>query len=639
MSYKYHELLKQRFPLADYISKYVNIKLRGAGEYVGLCPFHQEKTPSFTISELKKFFYCFGCGAHGDVFAFVMQLHNITYKEALHRLAEEAGIKLPTYDNKSNTTNQIQRYYTIHKEMSEWYHAKLLHTSNNEALNYLQMREISIEVIKKYQLGYAVDNKALIKQLLSKFSREDLVTCKALFVKSGDLFNPLAGRVTFPICDTIGRVVGFGGRILHNNETQAKYLNSSESDIFHKGTLFYGLHIAVAALHRNPATKQEQQQKKELVVVEGYLDVLALASKNIDNAVAPLGANIKNTQIHTLWQYVNKPVLCFDNDIAGKKAMLRAAHNVLPDVTPEKSVAFITLKQGKDPDEIIKSRGEKYWKENVQTQQIDLADFLFKEESKMLLNDQLPETKAVLREKLVYLANQIKHPTLRSEYKYYFNSLYWDLIRKHQKEKVMYRSNKEGSFNFSNAYNGNKYVKESLAVQETILRTTFLENKEEWDVPAYLRVLFSVLLKHTELLDDVGILEKLARIKLNNKYSALLRDLLLCQPVNSADFVREICEQAAPFHLNSADNLEFNKMVRYLLQHDVAMLSIKDINIVKQTVLKIFKLYELYELSTQMQEIQKNVKIEDDTSIQKNLLKLKQDELRLRQELNELELQ
>jgi DNA primase len=340
--------LRQRLSLVQVISRKVKLTRRGR-EQTGLCPFHAEKSPSFTVNDDKGFFHCFGCGAHGDVIGFVMRSDSLSFPESVERLAREAGLELPV--SSPEERERTQRQATLVSAMetaAAWYEQQLKVPAGRQALDYLKQRSLSDATIARFRLGYAPEGRTALRDALAKAGVPLELAIEAGLIgkgEDGNIFDRMRGRVIFPIADRRGRVIAFGGRIL--GEGQPKYLNSPETPLFHKGRTLYGLGQAL-----RPA-----RDAGEIVVAEGYMDVIALAQAGFAQAVAPLGTALTEEQMGELWRLVPEPTLCFDGDGAGERAAARAAERALPLLKPGQSLRFALLPAGEDPDTLIIAQG------------------------------------------------------------------------------------------------------------------------------------------------------------------------------------------------------------------------------------------------------------------------------------------
>ena len=350
------------------IGKRVRLVRRGR-ELLGLCPFHNEKTPSFTVNEEKGFFHCFGCGAHGDVIGFVMRDEGLAFPEAVERLAGDAGLALPARDPRAEAREkQRHSLFGVVEAAAKWFEAELAGPRGEAARRYLDARGVDEATRAQFRLGYAPDSRTALRTALEK----DGIT-EAMMVEAGLLIAPddgrtpydrFRGRVIFPICDRRGRVVAFGGRAL--GDVQPKYLNSPETPLFAKGSLLYGQHLAA------PAARKAGR----VIAVEGYMDVIALHQARIAEAVAPLGTALTENQLEALWRLADDPVLCFDGDEAGARAAGRAVERALPRLNAKRSLRFVTLPAGQDPDTMVRDRGRQAMAEIVDAA-IPLSDQLW----------------------------------------------------------------------------------------------------------------------------------------------------------------------------------------------------------------------------------------------------------------------
>jgi DNA primase catalytic core len=341
--------IRSRVTLSDVVSRRVKLIRRGR-EHTGLCPFHNEKTPSFTVNDDKAFFHCFGCGAHGDVITFVMRTEGLTFPEAIEKLAGEAGLSMPVAGPEERQRAKAQEtLHSVNEAACVWFELQLRGPGGRHAFEYLKGRGLSDETIARFRLGFAPDGRDALKAALTKQGISEALLLEAGLIGRPDdgraTYDRFRGRVIFPITDRGGRVIAFGGRIL--GDGQPKYLNSPDTPLFNKGRVLYGLAAAREAIHK----------AQEAIVVEGYMDVIALHQAGIRTAVAPLGTALTEQQIELLWRMVPEPILCFDGDAAGQRAAQRAAERALPLVKPGKSLQFALLPEGEDPDSLIRRRG------------------------------------------------------------------------------------------------------------------------------------------------------------------------------------------------------------------------------------------------------------------------------------------
>ncbi|SIT11449.1 DNA primase [Insolitispirillum peregrinum] len=347
LSQAFLDELRRRLTLSTIIGRTVKL-IKAGREFKACCPFHNEKTPSFTINDDKGFYHCFGCGAHGDVITYVMHTANMTFPEAVDKLALEAGLEVPkSSPEQVAQARQAASLIDVVEAACHFFEQQLALPAGRDGMAYLQRRGLDPETIRRFRLGWA-PAAGLLKGALVRegVTEQQLVEAGLLKLRDdGSLYDYFRERVIFPITDRRGRVIAFGGRIL--GDGQPKYLNSPDTPIFQKGTVLYGL-----AQARQPAGATGR-----IIVAEGYMDVIALSRAGFAEAVAPLGTALTESQIEELWRLADEPILCFDGDAAGQRAALRAAERALPLLRPGKSLRFAVMSGAKDPDELIQSQG------------------------------------------------------------------------------------------------------------------------------------------------------------------------------------------------------------------------------------------------------------------------------------------
>ena len=407
--------LRARVPLSSIIGK--RMKLTRAGrEWKGCCPFHKEKTPSFTVNDTKGFYHCFGCGANGDVLSFLMNHENLPFRDAVEQLAGLAGMQVPKpTKEEAQKFQQQMSLYDLMEAAAKWYEHQLHDTKNKKILEYLIERGLNSDTIKSFRLGFAPDGDELKKFLEKSGYKIDDMKEAGLFKESerrkGEIYPFFRGRVIFPVQDLQGRVVAFGARVLPEShggppdKSAPKYINSPETSIYHKGKMLYGLSRARKVIGDG----------ETVIVVEGYMDVIALVQAGFRGAVAPLGTALTETQIEEIWKVMPEdkrtPVLCFDGDAAGQRAAGRALERVLPILKPDHSVKFATITEAKDPDDLIKNHGRAAM-QKVIDQSTGVFDMMWQEEAKGR-NLSQPENKAGFRSALVKRARQIADMTVQ----------------------------------------------------------------------------------------------------------------------------------------------------------------------------------------------------------------------------------
>lgn len=404
---KFLDELRSRISIAEVIGEKVKLQKRGR-EYTGLCPFHQEKTPSFTINESKGFYHCFGCGAHGDAVSFLMEKEGLPFIDAVKKLAARVGMSLPPL-SKENQEAAARRksLYEIMDIAANYFEKNLYMPIGASGLNYFRnKRGLNDAIIKKFRLGYAPNNNGLKAELSSKgVSEQDMMDLGLITSPEDKNRAPsdfFRDRVIIPIMDKQNNVIAFGGRIL--SDGQPKYLNSPETPIFNKRRILYNMNNA-----REPAYND-----KRLIICEGYMDVIALDSFNFKYAVAPLGTALTEEQILEAWKVCSNPILCFDGDSAGIKAAIRSVDRVLPILRAGYSVNYIFLKEKKDPDELLHTLGAEVFEKYLQRAK-PLVDILW-HKCKMNKATETPEQKALIEKETFDEVAKIKDSQIRNYY-------------------------------------------------------------------------------------------------------------------------------------------------------------------------------------------------------------------------------
>lgn len=367
-----------RINIVDIIGHRIKIKKRGK-DYWGNCPFHNEKTPSFSVSEKKQMYYCFGCGAGGSAIDFLMNYDRLSYPEAIEELANLQGITVPhvkTSTETNRTQNQIsgqnirRDLYGLMDKLAQFYQAQLSTPEAETAREYLTRRGLDKTTIEHYKIGYSPDNWHLTLNYIAKTPQDKKLYDQAGMLVSndnGNQYDRFRGRIMFPIRDRQGNIIAFGGRTIKANDS-AKYINSPETTIFHKGYQLYGLYES-QQINRNP---------EKLVVVEGYMDVVSLAQFGINYAVAALGTATTEDHIKLLFRATDNIIFCFDGDTAGRRAAWRALNVLLPTLIDGKQIKFVFLPEAEDPDSLVRKEGKTQFEQRLDNG-ITLSQFLFDE--------------------------------------------------------------------------------------------------------------------------------------------------------------------------------------------------------------------------------------------------------------------
>ncbi|MFA5952490.1 MAG: DNA primase [Hyphomicrobium sp.] len=342
--------IRARLSVSQVVSRKVALKRKGR-EFSGLSPFKVERTPSFFVNDQKGFYHCFASGEHGDIFTFVMKTEGLEFPEAVERLAQEAGVQLPRADARDSEREDTRaRLLALMEVAAKFFEECLATSAGTEARRYIEKRGLKRETLREFRIGYAPNSRSALKDHLAKqgFSLNEM-TESGMLISGDDIpvaYDRFRNRVIFPIGDAKGRIIAFGGRAL-DAEQSAKYLNSPETPLFHKGHVLFNAHRARPAAH----------DKSRVIAVEGYMDVVTLAEAGFTETVAPLGTALTEDQLKLLWRMSAEPILCFDGDGAGRKAAFRAVDTALPHLKPGASLMFAFLPDGLDPDDLIRQHG------------------------------------------------------------------------------------------------------------------------------------------------------------------------------------------------------------------------------------------------------------------------------------------
>ncbi|MCA3561326.1 MAG: DNA primase [Aestuariivirga sp.] len=380
----------------------------GKGDFWACCPFHGEKSPSFHVDDRKGFYHCFGCKASGDVFRFLVEKEGLSFPEAVERLAQEAGLPMPVM-SVADQQREEQRasLYDVMEMAAKFFEAELHAARGSRARGYLADRQLSPAIQKEFRLGYAPDDRSALRTHLADKGVSVGQMAEAGLVIAGDdipvAYDRFRDRVIFPIRDPRGRVIAFGGRAMAK-DVPAKYLNSPETPLFHKGQVLYNLDKA-----RRPA-----HDKGQIIAVEGYVDVIAMHRAGLPHAVAPLGTALTEDQLRILWKQAAEPILCFDGDAAGIKAAYRALDLALPMLEPGHSLRFALLPEGQDPDDLLKAQGSEALREVVEGAQ-PLTEMLW--QRALAQNDRsTPERRAQFEKDLQRFLNAISDGVVKKHY-------------------------------------------------------------------------------------------------------------------------------------------------------------------------------------------------------------------------------
>ena len=502
------QTIEDLIPVSRLVEQYVPLKKRGS-ELIGLCPFHSEKTPSFTVSDEKAFYHCFGCGAHGNIFDFMMQIKGYSFPEAVHFLAEMSGVTLEKKDEIIN----LDKQYKLMKVASDWFMLQL--HENVQALEYLKSRRLDSEDIDKFHMGYAPWGKLqdfLRKQGFQDTEMEELGLIRSGHQKKYEYFRE---RIIFPIWDGMGRVIAFSGRTLENN-TQPKYINSPETLLFKKKQTVYGLHIA------RPYVKS----RGEVIVVEGYVDVIGLHKIGICNTVCSMGTAIGLPFLEKLWSMKCTPILCLDGDEAGARSMIKVMETSLPEISESRNLKFAIMPHNLDPYDLAMTRGKIYFDSIIANS---------RNTSEVILHQVLqntsgygPERWAAVEGECKLHAFKIKNKSLKYHYMDFFRGEIYKL------RKLEYGTHSKQ--NTETTSRTNRRTQESIktltgtnaaGVAHIDFNQNMLEN--------YICQMIKLVIFMPSILDDNTIEEEFATVKIDDNVLISLRNAVI-KAVKQSDF-------------------------------------------------------------------------------------------------------
>ncbi len=408
---EYLDEIKTRLKVSTVVSKFVPLKKRGK-EYVGLSPFKNEKTPSFTVNDEKEFYHCFATSEHGNIFDFIIKTQNFKFGEAVKHLAQLAGMQPYMFSKlDEEREKKWKEYQSIFSQYVDFYHNELLRNeSYSVARDYLKNRSLTKEEVKKFRIGYIEKKPNFFKKLKDNYSKQTLIETGLFYLdeKKKTYVERFRGRLIFPINNISGQPIALGGRIIENLDYLAKYINSPETNFFKKGSNLYNLDVA-----RKLSNKIDQ-----IYLVEGYMDVVGLSKNGIDNAVANLGTSLTDKQILTLNQFFDDIIICFDGDESGYKAALRAAENSIKELKPEKQISFLFLPNKEDPDSYVNKNGKANFIDFTKQSKLSIHQFIFSHYKKQTENN--PSSLAIFEKKLRSIANTIKDDFIKKYVLEYF---------------------------------------------------------------------------------------------------------------------------------------------------------------------------------------------------------------------------
>ena len=408
---EYLDEIKTRLKVSNVVSKTVNLKKRGK-EFIGLSPFKNEKTPSFTINDEKGFYHCFSTGEHGNIFDFIMKTQNLKFGEAVKTLANLAGMRPYTFSKIDEEREKSwQEYSSLFSKYIDHYHNNLIKNKNlNFVREYLKNRNISLGEIEKFQIGFVENNSNFLESIIKIYSKKKILETGLFYFDENKkkFIEKFKNRIIFPINNITAKPIALGGRIIQESSFQAKYINSPETPHFRKGSILYNLDKA----------RILSNSVENIFLVEGYMDVIGLNRNGIENVVANLGTSLTDKQIKILNQFFDNIIICFDGDQSGYKAALRAAENSIIELKPDKNISFLFLENNDDPDSFVNKKGKEFFLEFAKKNTIPIHKFLFNHYKNQSKKD--PSSLAIFEKKLRSISNSIKDEFIKKYILEYF---------------------------------------------------------------------------------------------------------------------------------------------------------------------------------------------------------------------------
>ena len=399
---EYIDEIKLRLKVSQVVGKTVQLKKRGK-EFIGLSPFKNEKSPSFTVNDEKEFYHCFSSGEHGNIFDFLMKTKSIGFGEAVKTLAAEAGMqpyRFSNFDKKKDL--RFQTYKNIYKDYSDYFSKELFNLKNKEALDYLSQRGLNNDIIKEFKLGYVPWKNNFYDELTKKYSEENINLSGLYFKhdKSGKYIDRFNSRIIFPVNNITGDTIAFGGRIIKESKL-AKYINSPETEFYKKGSIIFNLDKA----------KDSRSVTNEVIIVEGYMDVVSLYSFGIKNVIANSGTAMTEKQMNIIWKFFSNPIICLDGDLSGQNAALRIAEKLFSFISDENKIYFSAIAPGTDPDDFIKQNGKENFLSLLKEKKI-IQDYIWDHHIKKI-NRNNPFEVSKFEKEIKKMCYSIKDETLK----------------------------------------------------------------------------------------------------------------------------------------------------------------------------------------------------------------------------------
>ena len=496
---EYLDEIKLRLKVSQVVGKSIQLKKRGK-EFIGLSPFKNEKSPSFTVNDEKEFYHCFSSGEHGNIFDFLIKTKSIGFGEAVRLLAAEAGMqpyRFSNFDKKKDL--RFQNYKNIFKDYSDFFYHQLFEENNKEALDYLLNRKLNKNIIKEFKLGYVPWKNNFYEELLKKYTEED-INLTGLYYKNdktGKYVDRFNSRIIFPVNNITGDTIAFGGRIIRETKL-AKYINSPETEFYKKGNMIFNLDKA----------KNSRVETDEVVIVEGYMDVVSVYSSGIKNVIANSGTALTERQINLIWKFFANPIVCLDGDESGQKAALRIAEKLFPLINEKNKIYFSIMTDGSDPDDYIKQNGKEGFLNLLKNKQVIQSYIWNYYLSKIDQNNPFEISK--FEKEIKKLSYSIQDETLK---KYVLE----DFLEKIKKLTPIQTSNR--NYNFKNFYKKKNYQ---------ILKETKLLYQKRKELSKTQIIEFSILfiiLNYFKIASEK--LEELSEIKFLSEKNEILKNTII----------------------------------------------------------------------------------------------------------------
>ncbi len=537
---EYLDEIKLRLKVSQVVGKTVQLKKRGK-EFIGLSPFKNEKTPSFTVNDEKEFYHCFSTGEHGNIFDFLMKTKSVGFGEAVKTLAAEAGMqpyRFSNFDEKKDL--RFKKYKNIFQEYKDNFNQQLYNETNNDALNYLYKRGLKKEVIDKFRLGYVPWKNNFYDKLIKKYSEEE-INLTGLYYKNdktGKYIDRFNSRIIFPINNISGDTVAFGGRIIRESKL-AKYINSPETEFYKKGNMIFNLDKA----------KNLRSETEDVIIVEGYMDVVSIYSAGIENVISNSGTALTERQISLIWKFFSNPIICLDGDESGQKAAIRIAERLFPLINEKNKIYFSIMPDGKDPDDFIKENGKNGLLNLLKDKEIIQSYIWNYNLSKINLNN--PYEISKFEKEIKKLSYSIQDEILR---KYVLE----DFLEKIKKLTPIQTSRQ----NYT--YSSFKKKKDYKILKET--KMLYQKKKDLSKIQILEFSILFIILNYTEIASKK--LEELSNIEFTSEKNELLKNTI----------IRFFSEENTQVEFQTLINKEYESLVHEINENSNIQLIIKDKN-------------------------------------------------------------